>query len=553
MASNGEGPAIGIDLGTAYSCVGVWQDGHVEIISNDQGNRMTPSYVAFTDADCLIGDAAKNQVTINPINTVFDAKRLIGRRFTDASVQSDMKLWPFKVIPCAGRNKPMVVVNYKGEEKQFGAEEISAMVLTKMRQTAEAYLGSTVKNAVITVPAYFSDSQRQATKAAGVIAGMNVMRIINEPTAAAIAYGLNQKASSAAGDKINALIFDLGGGTFDVSLVTIEEGTFEVKATSGDTHLGGEDFDNRMMSHFVEELKIKHKKDLSNDPRALRRLRTCCERAKRTLSCTTTQTTTIEIDSLFEGIDFCSTITREKFEELNMDLFTKCMDIVDKCLMDAKVEDKSTVHDVVLVGGSTRIPKVQQLLQDLFDGKELCKSINPDEAVAYGAAVQAAILGDQNRLDLVLHDVAPISLGFYSFQRVMDVFIPRNTRIPTNKEVLVSTFMDNQPCVYTQVFEGENPRPARNNVLGKFGISGIPPAPQWVPQVTICYDIDADGIFNVHAVAEDKTTGRKNILTINNYERLSQEEIETIAADKEHNKLYEASGYAQLDRLLLSI
>ncbi|CAL8160984.1 unnamed protein product [Prunus armeniaca] len=481
------------------------------------------------DADCLIGDAAKNQVTINPINSVFDAKRLIGRRFTDASVQSDMKLWPFKVIPCAGRNKPMVVVNYKGEEKQFGAEEISAMVLTKMRQTAEAYLGSTVKNAVITVPAYFSDSQRQATKAAGVIAGMNFMRIINEPTAAAIAYGLNKKASSAA------------------------EGTFEVKATSGDTHLGGEDFDNRMMSHFVEELKIKHKKDMSNDPRALRRLRTCCEREKRTLSCTTTQTTTIEIDSLFEGIDFCSTITRERFEELNMDLFTKCMDIVDKCLMDAKVEDKSTVHDVVLVGGSTRIPKVQQLLQDLFDGKELCKSINPDEAVAYGAAVQAAILGDQNRLDLVLHDVAPISLGFYSMQGVMDVFIPRNTRIPTSKELIVSTFMDNQPCVYTQVFEGENPRPLRNNVLGKFGISGIRPAPQRVPQVTICYDIDADGIFTVHAVAEDKTTGRKNILTVNNYERLSQEEIENIAADKEYRKVYKASGYEELDRIVLSL
>ncbi|XP_027352003.1 heat shock cognate 70 kDa protein-like isoform X3 [Abrus precatorius] len=395
MAGKGEGPAIGIDLGTTYSCVGVWQHDRVEIIANDQGNRTTPSYVAFTDSERLIGDAAKNQVAMNPINTVFDAKRLIGRRISDPSVQSDMKLWPFKIIAGAGE-KPMIVVNYKGEEKQFAAEEISSMILTKMREIAEAYLGSTVKNAVVTVPAYFNDSQRQATKDAGVIAGLNVMRIINEPTAAAIAYGLDKKATSV-GEK-NVLIFDLGGGTFDVSLLTIEEGIFEVKATAGDTHLGGEDFDNRMVNHFVQEFKRKNKRDISGNPRALRRLRTACERAKRTLS--STAQTTIEIDSLFEGIDFYSTITRARFEELNMDLFRKCMDPVEKCLRDAKM-DKSSVHDVVLVGGSTRIPKVQQLLQDFFNGKDLCKSINPDEAVAYGAAVQAAILSGEGNEKMV--------------------------------------------------------------------------------------------------------------------------------------------------------
>ncbi|KAJ6432671.1 hypothetical protein OIU84_019836 [Salix udensis] len=371
MAGKGEGPAIGIDLGTTYSCVGVWQHDRVEIIANDQGNRTTPSYVAFTDSERLIGDAAKNQVAMNPINTVFDAKRLIGRRYTDSSVQSDIKLWPFKVIPGPG-DKPMIVITHKGEEKQFSAEEISSMVLIKMREIAEAYLGITIKNAVVTVPAYFNDSQRQATKDAGVIAGLNVMRIINEPTAAAIAYGLDKKATSV-GEK-NVLIFDLGGGTFDVSLLTIEEGIFEVKATAGDTHLGGEDFDNRMVNHFVQEFKRKNKKDISGNPRALRRLRTACERAKRTLS--STAQTTIEIDSLYEGIDFYSTITRARFEEMNMDLFRKCMEPVEKCLRDAKM-DKSTVHDAVLVGGSTRIPKVQQLLQDFFNGKGALQEHQP--------------------------------------------------------------------------------------------------------------------------------------------------------------------------------
>ncbi|ORY74330.1 heat shock protein 70 family [Leucosporidium creatinivorum] len=521
------GTVIGIDLGTTYSCVGVQRNGRVEILTNDQGNRITPSYVGFAppNGERLVGDAAKNQAPSNPTNTIFDAKRLIGRKFTDKDVQKDMTHYPF-TVKAGNMGQPVVEVSVGETRRTFTAEEVSAMVLGKMKETAETYLGKKVTHAVVTVPAYFNDAQRQATKDAGTIAGLNVLRVVNEPTAAAIAYGLDKT-----GGERNIIVYDLGGGTFDVSLLSIDDGVFEVLSTAGDTHLGGEDFDNRVIDHFVKTWKRKNDgQDITKNLRTMGKLKREVEKAKRTLS--SQMSVKVEIESFFEGQDLSETLTRAKFEELNLDLFRKTMKPVEQVLKDANFK-KEQVDDIVLVGGSTRIPKVQELLKEYFNGKEPTKGINPDEAVAYGAAVQGGILsGEEGLGDVVLIDVCPLTLGIETTGGVFTKLIPRNTVIPTKKSQIFSTAADNQPTVLIQVFEGERAMTRDNNHLGKFELTGIPPAPRGTPQIEVTFEIDASGIMKVSAA--DKGTGKSSSVTIENERgRLSQEEIDRMVADSE--------------------